>query len=58
MIEQGKFDSLESQRTNLEECAFAFPDLFDRLAKAIASPGFRVDVAGAVFVSPTNPFSK
>lgn len=33
-------------------------DLFDRLAKAIASPGFRVDVAGAVFVSPTNPFSK
>ena len=33
-------------------------DLFDRLTKAITSPGFRVDVAGAVFVSPTNPFSK
>lgn len=33
-------------------------DLFDRLAMAIASPGFRVDVAGAVFVSPINPFSK
>lgn len=33
-------------------------DLFDRLAKAIASPGFRVDVAGAVFLSPINPFSK
>lgn len=32
--------------------------LFGRLAEAIASPGFRVDVAGAVFVSPINPFSK
>jgi hypothetical protein len=32
MIQQGKFDSLESQRTNLEECALAFPDLLDRLA--------------------------
>lgn len=32
--------------------------LFDRLAKSIASPGVRVDVAGAVFVSPINPFAK
>jgi len=30
--------------------------LFDQLAKSIASPGIRVDVAGAVFVSPINPF--
>lgn len=33
-------------------------ELFDRLAKSIASPSFRVDVAGAVFVSPINPFLK
>jgi hypothetical protein len=32
--------------------------LFDRLAKSIGSPDFRVDVAGAVFVSTLQPFSK
>lgn len=33
-------------------------DRFDGLAKAIASPSFRVDVAGAVFLSPLQPFPK
>lgn len=46
-----------AQAAELEQLT-AESDLFDRLAKAIASPGFRVDVAGAVFLSPINPFAK